>query len=182
MLYVVNFTSLGAGYFLCFLNSYWVLFWDTVKLLGNHLVFLSLAPKLCWVEPELYLFKGWFSPLLRQNPFECYSQCTVIYEVFSSSWWGQKLWPCVNSGIFFPLYFFSCFLPWLWVYSLHVCSAEDLRGCFSGFWAFCCSLLFSSLWTLGVLASLNPQCRLILESIRHQCFLPDLWSVKLSKH
>ena len=92
--------------FLYFFQYYWILIWESVKLLRNISILLRLAFKVYLTELELCLIWGLFGPNTAARHF------LVFYPIITKSsnlgWWaGIILGPVCASGWFLLGWFFQ---------------------------------------------------------------------------
>lgn len=90
----------------------WVLFWDTIRLLGNSVFLLGLAPKFCWwdysnTSPEVIFPYHWGTVLLFILLIVPW-----VLRFFQSDSWEQTIFlPLCECWALFPLILSNMHFP-----------------------------------------------------------------------
>lgn len=119
-------------------NYFWALFLDTVKILGNSLIFCGLAFIICWAGLE----QGYYPHYWGKISLSILTLCPE-HKFFQSGWWKQAL--SLPPGEFWVLFtnlfgFFPCMCSSILIWTLE----KDLYKS-PGFSLPCSSLLFGTL-------------------------------------
>lgn len=129
-----------------------------------------------------------YSPILRQDPSECYNQSPVNYEVFRlHGWWEETLLIALCE------HWISVLRPFQVVFLsfggfAHLKSLTKISWIFCGtilktsieFFLYENSLLSSTLYLWTIAAALSPDSRLYL--LDSECLLGSAWALPVSRN
>lgn len=139
--------------FFYFHKDYWDMLWDAVKVLGKSLILLGLHLRVIRWEQNSARLRANYSPLLKQNNFECsIVSCKLCFFFFFSGPTvvigpiSRSVWVSVTA---YSLWSFQIVLFWLQVVFSYACANSYLLNTWSS----------AALWS-----SLSPGGYLVLHT------------------